>query len=83
MIQPFHNYVILEEVKKENASGIILPEEQERESYVAKVVIKAEGVKLDIKEGDTVLYQGFGFNDIEIDGKKYLIGKEENIYGKL
>ncbi len=40
---------------------------------------QAKRVALEVKKGDVVLFTKYGPNEIKIDGKEYLIAKEEDI----
>ena len=38
---------------------------------------------LEVKKGDVVLFAKYGQNEIKVDGKEYLIAKEEDILAIL
>ena len=89
-IQPLADNVLIEPNKKEEqtASGILLPETVNKEMpEQGKVVAVGPGKKnskgilvpVGVKAGDKVLFSKYGPNEIKIDGKDYLIAKEENI----
>ena len=89
-IQPLADNVLIEPNKKEEqtASGILLPETVNKEMpEQGKVVAVGPGKKnskgtlvpVGVKVGDKVLFSKYGPNEIKIDGKDYLIAKEENI----
>ena len=40
-------------------------------------------MKLDVKVGDTILFEKYGGEDITIDGKEYVILKEEGVIGVI
>ena len=88
--KPLSNHVFLEPLEEEKVtkSGIVLPESAEREKPVKGKVLavgpgkandKGERVAVSVKVGDTVLFKKYGPNEIEIEGKKYLVGDEEDI----
>jgi len=88
--KPLSNHVFLEPVEevKTTASGIVLPDTAEKEKPVkAKVVAVGPGKKNDkgevqamaVKIGDMVLFKKWGPEEIELEGKKYLIGSEDDI----
>lgn len=69
-------------------SGIVLPDTAEKEKPIKGRVLSVgpgkvneQGVRtpLSVKVGDTVLFKKYGPDEIEIDGKKYLVGDEEDI----
>jgi len=89
--RPLHDRVLIERVEEEEKTktGIIIPdaarEKQQRGKIVAvgkgRVNEKGEVLKLDVKEGDVVLFEKYGGEDIKMDGKEYVILKEESIIG--
>ena len=82
---PLQDFVLLKELKPEEKteSGIVLPEEIDRERNQGVIVSRGEGCKLPVVDGDRVLVRSYGFDEVEIEGEKYLVGKEDNIIGKL
>ena len=87
-ITPLSDHVLIEPLREEKKKGgIILPEtvdkeRQERGKVVAVGLGKLKDGKripLEIKKGDVVLFTKYGPNEIKIDGKEYLIAKEEDI----
>ncbi len=89
--RPLHDRVLIERVEEEEKTktGIIIPdaarEKQQRGKIVAvgkgRINEKGEVLKLDVKEGDVVLFEKYGGEDIKMDGKEYVILKEESIIG--
>jgi chaperonin GroES len=88
--KPLSNHLFLEPVEEEKttASGIVLPETVEKEKPVkAKVIAIGPGKKNDKGEvqpmavavGDVVLFKKYGPDEVEVDGKKYLVGDEDDI----
>lgn len=71
-------------------SGIYLPEtvnkerpEQGRVVAVGPGKLSDEGkrIPMNVKKGDVVLFTKYGPSEIKVDGKEYLIAKEEDILG--
>lgn len=88
--KPLSNHLFLEPVEEEKttASGIVLPETVEKEKPVkAKVVAVGPGKTNDkgelrpmaVKIGDVVLFKKYGPDEFELEGKKYLVGDEDDI----
>ncbi len=88
--KPLSNHVFIEPLKEEKAtkSGIVLPETAEKEKpMVGKILAvgpgklneKGETMLMSVKVGDKVLFKKYGPDEIEVDGKKYLVGSEEDI----
>ena len=87
-VTPLSDHVLIEPLKEEKKKGgIILPdtvdkERQERGKVVAVGSGKLKDGKrtpLEVKKGDIILFTKYGPNEIKIDGKEYLIAKEEDI----
>lgn len=88
--KPLSNRVFIEPLEEEKItkSGIVLPETGEKERPVRGKILatgpgklneKGERVPMSVKVGDTVLFKKYGPDEIEIEGKKYLVGEEEDI----
>jgi len=94
-LKPLGDRVILEPINEEKKSkgGIILPEtvskerpEQGRVVAVGPGKFDEDGEKripLAVKKGDIVLFTKYGPNEVKIDGKEYLIAREEDILAIL
>ncbi len=89
-IKPLSNHILIEsDIKEEKTElGILLPETAEKERPEnGKVIAVGPGRKtsagkiipLDVKAGDKVIFTKYGPNEIEIEDKKYLIAREEDI----
>ena len=79
-IQPLHDYVLLKEVKEETKGGIYVPEGADtEEARKASVLRLGSEVEIKIKTGDIVLFKPYGFDEIVLDGERFLLGREENI----
>lgn len=89
MIKPLSDHVLIEPLKEERKkSTIILPDTVEKERQEKGKVIATGPGKLDkdgkrtameVKKGDTVIFTKYGPNEIKLDGKTYLIAREEDI----
>ncbi len=73
-------------------AGIYLPETVDKERpEQGKVVAVGPGkfsdegkrIPLNVKRGDIVLFTKYGPNEIKVDGKEYLIAREEDILAVL
>jgi len=91
-IRPLQDRIIVERIEEETktAGGIIIPDTVSKEKpQEGKVVaagkgkVTAEGkvLPLDIKEGDRVLFGKYAGSEIKIDGKEYLIMREDDVLG--
>lgn len=88
--KPLSNHIFLEPVEEDKTtkSGIVLPETAEKEKPMKGKIIavgpgklneKGERISMSVKVGDMVLFKKYGPDEIEIDGKKYLVGDEDDI----
>jgi len=86
-LQPLNQNVLLElssEKEKKTAGGIIIPDSVSTEKpNMAKVVALGNIDKAEISVGDTVLYAKFSGNEIDFEGKKYLIIPYANLLAKV
>ena len=93
-LQPLNNHIFLEPVEevKTTKSGIVLPDTAEKEKPMKGRVVAAGPGKMDekgnripmsVKVGDMVLFKKYGPDEIELDGKKYLVGEETDILAIL
>jgi chaperonin GroES len=93
-LKPLSNHVFLEPLEEEKTtkSGIVIPETAEKEKPMKGKVLaigpgklneKGERTAMSVKVGDMVLFKKYGPDEIEIDGKKYLVGEEEDILAVL
>jgi len=93
-IKPLADHILIEPIKEEEKTktGILLPETAEKERPEQGKVIavgpgkknsKGEFIKLEVREGDKVLFTKYGPNEIKVDEKEYLIAKEEDILAIL
>lgn len=87
-VTPLSDHVLIEPLKEEKKKGgIILPETADKEKQEkGKVITVGPGkqkdgkrIPMEVKKGDVVLFTKYGPNEIKIDGKEYLIAKEEDI----
>jgi len=89
-LKPLSNHIFLEPLAEEKTtkSGIVIPDTAEKEKPIKGKVLavgpgklneKGERVAMSIKIGDMVLFKKYGPDEIEMDGKKYLVGDEDDI----
>ncbi len=94
MFQPIHNYVLLERLNEgeKTAGGIIIPDTAKEKPVRGKVIAVGNGeyqdgdlIPMSIKVGDIVMFTKWASSssEIKIDGKDYIIIKENEILGIL
>lgn len=79
-IKPLADRVVAvrEEAKTQTASGIYLPDTAKEKPAYAVVEAVGPDVK-GIKIGDRVVYKEYTATELKVDGKEYLIVKEEDV----
>jgi chaperonin GroES len=88
-VRPLHDQVIVQRLEEEERTkgGIIIPDTAKEKPIEGKVIAvgtgrnKKDGTKipLEIKKGNRVLYAKYAGTEVKIDGKEYLIMKEDDI----
>ena len=93
-IKPLSNHILIEPIKGEEKTkaGILLPDTSEKERpEQGKVVAigpgkkdkKGDFIPLEVKVGNMVLFTEYGPIKIKVEGKEYLIAKDEDILAIL
>ena len=89
-LKPLGDRLVVEPIEQEEAtaSGILLPETAKEKPQEGKVIAAGPGklddsgkrVKMEVKEGDRVLYAKYAGTEVKLDDdKKVLILKESDI----
>ena len=92
MFKPLNNYVLIERIEEENktAGGIIIPDTAREKPSRGRVIATGDGtfengvrVPMAVAAGDTVLFAKWAAsaNEVKIDGKDYILIKENDILG--
>ncbi len=86
--KPLADRVVVEPeaAETQTASGIYIPDSAKEKPQHGKVVAVGKGTKkhdMTVKEGDKVLYGKFSGTELKLDGKDYLIMREDEILGIL
>lgn len=93
-IKPIADRVFLEAIEEDRVtkSGIVLPDIAEKERPVKGRVLavgsgkrndRGEVSPLTVKVGDLVLFKKYGPDEVELEGKKYLVAEESDILAIL
>jgi len=92
-IRPLHDRIIVERVEEETttAGGIIIPDSAKEKPQKGKIVAVGKGkttedgktVALDVKVGDHVLFGKYAGTEVKIEGKEYLMMREDDILGVI
>lgn len=87
-LKPLFDKVVVEHLESEEktAGGIYLPTKAQEKSQMAVVIAAGDGgivdgkeVKMAVKPGDKVLYGKYAGSEFKIDGKEYVIIRQNDI----
>ncbi len=92
-MRPLHDRVLVERLEEheQRVGGIIIPDTAKEKPQQGRVIAvgkgrindKGEVFPLDVKEGEMVLFGKYAGSEIKIEGKEYLIIREEEVLGVL
>ena len=87
-IQPLSDRVLVEpqEAETKTSSGIYIPDSAKEKPQQGTVVAVGKGKKdheMTVKVGDTVLYGKYSGSELKLDGKDYLIMREDDVLAVL
>ncbi|MBN1503003.1 co-chaperone GroES [Candidatus Woesearchaeota archaeon] len=80
-IKPLGNRVLIKPKEAENKtkSGIYIPDSAKEKTVQGEVVAVGDGKEVTVKAGDIVVYESYGGQEVEIDGKKHLIMEMKDV----
>jgi chaperonin GroES len=88
-IRPLQDRILIKRVREEEKTkgGIIIPDSAKEKPVEGKVIAVGNGAiqkdgkvrKLEVKQGDIVLFAKYSGSDIKIEGEDHLILREEDI----
>ena len=88
-IKPLSDYLLIEPLEKETTlpSGIVIPDSAKEKPQEGKVIAVGPGritdrggiVKMNVREGNIVMYKKWGGTEIKIEGKEMILIKEEDV----
>ena len=91
-MRPLHDRVIVKRIEEEarTKGGIIIPDTAKEKPQEGRVVAVGPGrledgkvIKLDVKEGDRILFGKYSGTEIKLDGEEHVIMREEDILGVI
>lgn len=92
-IRPLHDRLIVRRVKEEEKTkgGLYIPDTAKEKPVEGTVVAVGKGKlledgnvrKLDVKEGDRILFGKYSGNEVKIDGEEHLILREDEVLGVI
>ena len=93
MLQPLHDRILIERIDEGEVrrGGLIIPDSAKEKPQEGKVLavgtgtVAEDGKKtpLDVKAGDRVLFGKYSGSEVTLDGREYLIMKEDDVLGIL
>lgn len=87
-IKPLFDKVVIKQIEttEKTASGIVLPGAAKEKPQLARVlavgpggVIDGNEVKMQVKEGDTVLFSKYAGSEFKVDGQDVIIVSQSDI----
>ena len=87
-IKPLSDRVLVRpaEAEQKTASGIIIPGTATEKPLLGEVIAVGHGTKdeeMVLKAGDRVLYGKYAGTEIQLDGEKYLIMKQSDVFAVI
>ena len=92
-LHPLHDRILVQRIEEEKVrrSGIIIPDTAKEKPQEGKVLAVGKGTvseagkktPLDVKAGDRILFGKYSGSEVTLDGKEYVIMKEEDVLGIL
>ncbi|MCG6968717.1 MAG: co-chaperone GroES [Gammaproteobacteria bacterium] len=92
-IRPLADRVLVKRVENENrsAGGIVIPDTAQEKPMIGEVVAVGNGKVLDsgetrkpdVSPGDRILFGKYSGTEVKLDGKDYLMMKEDDVMAIL
>ena len=90
-LRPLPDRLLVERVEEEEKTkgGIIIPDTAKEKPAEGKVVAVGKGkvdengkpIAMEVKKGDRILFGKYSGTEVKIDGKEYLIMREDDVLG--
>jgi len=92
-MRPLRDRILVERIEEaeQRIGGIIIPDTAKEKPQSGRVIAVGKGrindkgqvFPLDVREGETVLFGKYSGSEIKIEGKEYLILREDDVLGVL
>jgi chaperonin GroES len=92
-LRPLHDRLLVKRLEggDEKHGSIIIPDSAKEKPQEGKVIAAGNGkvtedgkkLALDVKTGDRILFGKYSGSEVKLNGKEYLIMKEEDVLGIL
>jgi chaperonin GroES len=90
---PLHDRIVVSRIESEEKTkgGIIIPDTAKEKPQEGKIIAVGPGrrdengnvIPMDVKAGDRVLFTKWAGTELKLDGKEYMIMKEDDILGVI
>lgn len=88
-VRPLHDRIVVQRLEEgeQRIGGIIIPDTAKEKPQQGKVIAAGSGkaggegkrMPLDVKAGDKILFGRYAGQEVKLDGKEYLIMKEDDV----
>ena len=92
-VRPLNDRVLVKrlEAEQKTAGGIIIPDTAKEKPQEGKIIAAGPGkrdekgnlIPMDVKAGDRVLFTKWAGTEFKLDGREYMIMKEDDILGVI
>ena len=92
-VVPLHDRIVVSRIDAEEktAGGIIIPDTAKEKPQEGKIIAVGPGKRdkdgnltpPDVKAGDRILFAKWAGTELKLDGKEYMIMKEDDILGVI
>ena len=92
-VKPLFDRVLIKRVEAEEKvkGGIIIPDTAKEKPMEGKVIAVGSGrldedgkrIPMEVKKGDRILFGKYSGSELKLDGKEYVIMKEEDVMAVL
>lgn len=90
-VRPLHDRLLVERLPEESktAGGLFIPDTAKEKPQQGRVISAGSGrvtedgktVALEVKSGDKVLFSKYSGTELKLNGKEYLMIKEDDVLG--
>lgn len=87
-VKPLSDRVLVEPnpAEEKTAGGLFIPDTAKEKPLAGKVIAVGPGtseIKMEVKAGDTVLYGKYSGTEVTVDGKTYIIMRQNDILATI
>jgi chaperonin GroES len=92
-VRPLHDRLVVQRLEEgeQRVGGIIIPDTAKEKPQQGKVIaagtgkVREDGARQrpDVKVGDLILFGKYSGQEIKLDGKEYLIMREDDVLGVI